>query len=86
MEKGPGQPSMLEYTDAPKSAQSRGVRMTLGHLYFYGHLRNSVVIVETPIGGAVEAEPEPGNFRTLSAESIGKMADLLWEAAQTGGV
>ena len=84
MERPPGSGQRWEYTDAPKSAQSRVVRMTLGRLYFYGHLRNSVVIMETPIGGVAEAEPKPDNFRALSAESISNMEDRLREAAQAG--
>ena len=84
MERSPGSDQRWEYTETPRSRQSRVVRMTLGRLYFYGHLRDAVVIIETPSGAGLEREHPPYAFKTLSAETIGEMADKLRKAAQAG--
>ena len=84
MERSPGSDQRWEYTETPRSSQSRVVRMTLGRLHFYGHLRDAVVIIETPAGAGLEREHPPYPFKTLSADTIAEMADKLRMAAQAG--
>jgi hypothetical protein len=84
MEKSPGSDRAWEYTETPQSPESRVVRMTLSGIYFYGHLRDAVVIVETPGTSGLERDHKPYAFKSLNGDNTAEVAVKLREAAQAG--
>jgi hypothetical protein len=84
MERPPGPIQRWTYSEKRLCEESHIVRLTMGPLYFYGHLRNNLLIVETPADTNTPTVSEKIAERILEADKVAKLEASLNDAAAAG--